>query len=409
MLWASQSLALFGDAFYVIALVTLVYRETGAATWTALVPIVRMGGLLVSGILAPLAIRRYPLAALLKAAQGGQTLFLLLLAMYAASGIGAVSLPLLFALIALASLAEGVVAPGRNSLLPRLVPEARLVQANGYLSATDQSAQFAGWALGGTLAAVIGPGGVLWLAAGLFVLALAAVLGIREPRRPGAVPDDRPESGWQAIRGGWVVIWRSPLLRTVVVTEVIEGVAGGVWAGALMLVFVRERLHRGEEWWGFINASYLIGAIAGGLLALSISRRIDRSLGLFAIGGAVAFGAITLAFAFAQNPWIALAMSLLLGPPFQMKDIAKRTLFQKNVDAAVLPRVFSAHGTVLYATFGISVFAMSAVSDLAGIQAAYVAAAVLFAISAAFALWNRAAYRASGSPVEAKELTASPR
>ncbi|MBB6669262.1 MFS transporter [Cohnella nanjingensis] len=394
-LWAAQSLALFGDAFYVIALVTLVYRETGTATLTALVPIARVGALLVSGILAPLAIRRYPLVRILRFAQGTQTLFLVLMTIYCALSSGKVSLGMLFLFIALASLAEGCVAPARNSLLPRLVPEDRLVKANGYLSATDQSAQFVGWAIGGTLAATMGSANVLWLSAGLFTLLLAAVFGIRE--KDSSIPHDRAAeaeaSKWQTIREGWVVIWRSRLLRTVTFTEVVEGVAGGVWAGALMLVFVQEQLHLGEEWWGFLNASYLIGAIAGGLIALSLSRRIDRALGAFAIGGAFIFGALTLAYAFAQVPGYALAISLLLGPPYQMKDIAKRTLFQKNVDAALLPKVFSAHGTVLYATFGISVFVMSAVSDLLGIQAAYLVSARLFLASTAFASLNWKAYR----------------
>ena len=38
--------------------------------------------------------------------------------------------------------------------------------------------------------------------------------------------------------------------------EVLEGMAAGVWASAIVYVFVKEILNKNEAWWGYINSSF---------------------------------------------------------------------------------------------------------------------------------------------------------
>ena len=46
-----------------------------------------------------------------------------------------------------------------------------------------------------------------------------------------------------------------------------ETFAGTIWIGAITMAYVTTVLHKGEEWWGYINTSYYVGTLIGGLLA----------------------------------------------------------------------------------------------------------------------------------------------
>lgn len=389
-LWAGQSLALFGDVFFIVALITLLYHQTGSVTYTALVPIFRVCAQLVSGIVAPLLIDRFRLTRIMVLAMVGQTILFALMTLFSEFFLSHTTIGVLFLFVILISFLEAWVAPARNALVPRLVPEERIVKANGYLATTDQTVQFLGWAVGGTVVALIGAEQALWLTFALYLLSVLAMCLVRD--RSEVLPSVRTQkagSNWHSIREGWVMIGKVGSLRTVMLMEACEGIANGAWMGAILLVYVQEILHRGEQWWGFLNAAFLGGSILGGLLVLALARWMDRRLGLAILVGAIGFGLCTFAFSFTTVPWLALLLSVLMGPAGQAKDISKRTLFQRNVDHERLPKVFSAHGTVLYATFGLSAVLMATVADRFGVQMVFWVSAALYVLSVFVGLWNR--------------------
>lgn len=318
-LWVGQSLALFGDVLYIVALVTLIFHYTGTATYTAMVPIVRVGSLMISGLLAPLIIDRYRLHQILIFSLLGQTILFLLLTLFCIFLISLFSVfPILLFVIAISFL-EGWAAPVRNSLVPRLVPKDQLVQANGYLATTDQTVQFVGWAVGGTLIAMIGPESALWITFGLFLLSIISMYFVKDTTEQVKTNRDRVITHkWKSIREGWHTIWKLSSLRTIIMMEIVEGIGNGAWMGAILLVYVKQILHRGEEWWGFINASFMGGSIIGGVVILMFSRWINKYLGLSVIMGALGFGLFTLAFGHTTIPWIALVLSLFMGPISQV-------------------------------------------------------------------------------------------
>lgn len=389
LLWAGQSLALLSDAFYIMALVTMLYAATGTAMAAALVPIVRVAALFTGGVLAPVALGRYPLLAVMRLAQAAQWLFLLLATVLSVTDL---AIAWLLVPLALSSLADGWIAPARQSLVPRLVPSPLLVRANGWLAATDQGAQLAGWAAGGALVALMGGERLLWFSLVLQGISSASAFLLREDSK--GTTDATSVRGWAAsIALGWKTIIASRGLRTVAVSDFVEGSAGGVWAGAIMLAFVRERLGRGEDWWGYLNAAYLVGTLAGSMLVLASASRIERSASAVIVWSAAAAGLCTAAFGLSANPWIAASLCLVLGPPTQAMEISKRTLVQRASEAETLPAVLSASGCVAYASFGLSVLAMGAVSDRFGAVIAYGLASVLLLFSALYSFLNRSALR----------------
>ncbi|MFC4075710.1 MFS transporter [Salinithrix halophila] len=380
-LWLGQALANLADAFYIMAIVTLIYKQTGSAAYSATVPVLRVGAQMASGLLAPLLLDRFPLRGLLIASQGGQTGLLLLLALIIGnfeSGI-----PLILSVVFAVSFLDGWTVPARNAMIPRLVA---LVKANSWLSTTDQTMMLLGWSTGGLLVAWMGNLYTLWITILLFSVSSFLLVFIRDPEGKPIADKKEPLSNWYAIKDSWSTIWSNPVLRRVTLMDLIETLSASVWVGAILLVFVKEVLHRGEIWWGYINASYYAGTLLGGLVVIALSRRLSAHLAVGMFIGAAGNSLLTFVFAFVPIPAVSLILCLLMGPLYQLRDIAQRTLFQQTVSPSLLPKVVAAHGALMYGIFGLSIFLVGIASDLFGIRTIYIGTALLLACSSFLSL-----------------------
>jgi MFS family permease len=386
-LWIGQSFASLADVLYVVALITLLYAATGSATYTAMVAFLRCFSNLVSGFFAPLVLERFPLRSLLIYAQFGQaTLLFGLVVLYIAQL--SVYPPVILGFVILISILEAWILPAKNAIVPRLVSEEQLVKANGLLATVDQGVRLAGWSLGAAVFVWLGALPVLWLTFVLFALSAIAMTRIRESASQSSEQSEL-RSTWHKLQEGWIILWRLPVLKVISALEILEGLAGGIFAGGVMLVYVKNVLHRGEDWWGFINASFLVGTLIGGLGGILLSRLVDRWLGHTIMFGSLIFCALTFSFAWIPIPLAALILNFLMGPAFQLRDIAQRTLCQKWIEPAKLPQVFSAKGTLVFATFGISSVLMAGLTDLFGVQYALTVSATLYAACAVIAVGNK--------------------
>jgi MFS family permease len=376
-LWIGQSSANLGDAFYTLAVVSHLYELTHSATFAAMVPLLRVGAMLASGVVAPLVMVRFSLKGILSASQWGQTG--LLVALYAAISVSVshvTEMMVIFAVILMMAFLDGWTVPTRNALVPRLIPEAQWVKANGWLLTSDQIVQMIGWIAGGVLSAKWGAQALIGLTFGMFLFSSVSLQWVKESGQPRE-KDDKRLPKWQTWLIGWNTLWARPILRRLVMTDILDTAAGGVWVGALTLVFVREILHRGPEWWGWINGSYFAGMIFGGVIVVHLSRHLEHNL-VRAMGwGSLLAGTLVLIYAWNKHPGVALALCLLMGPPYQLRETAQRMLLQKSVDDTLLPYVLAAHGSITYATFALSVLAMSLAADRWGIQTPYIISGLL--------------------------------
>lgn len=412
-LWGSQTLSNMVDVFYTVALITFVLDRTGSVVFATLVPFIRVSAQLVSGLLAPLMIAKYRLTFLLSISQCGQFLLFALLAGYV-SPWGGSSLYVLYGLILLISFLDGWTTPARNALVPRLVSDEALMKANGIISTTDQIVQFAGWAISGVVVSWLGYFPVLLLVAAGYGLAMAVTTIIEdptEPRRKGfwdvrsvsnilennASPEkalDAP-SRWHTLKEGWVALWRSPRLRSLTLIDMTDMIGGSVWAGAFLLVFVKEILMKDEAWWGYINASYFAGAVIGGLLVVTMAKRLDRNTFGAMLSGMIGYAALTAWFALNASAPLTLFIVLITGPFAELAAVSGRTLVQRSVDKDLLPKVLTAQATLSNTIFGLSLLFMSGIAELFGIVNMYLLAVVL-TVLATFVGWlNRKAFRPS--------------
>jgi MFS family permease len=384
-LLAGQSLANFADILFVIAAISFVEEKTHSAIITGLIPIVRVTALLVSGMLAPLLLDRFSLRTVLVGSQMGEAAFLFLMSLLFSLFLAGNHFYYLFALMFGLGFFKGWTVPARNSMVPRLVDPQHLLRANGLLSTADQTVQMAAWGVGGVVVALIGWNHTFWLSLGILLISTVSLLLVRGVFMPEQEAAERT-SKWDSMKEGWIAIWRTPSLRIVTLMDVVEGIANGVWAAAIIIVYVEEVLHKGTDWFGYVNASYFMGTITGGLLVMALAKFVNRRLMVSMIFGSLGISLLTFGYALTSVPSTALFLCVLMGPAFQLRDIAQRTIFQTHADLSVLPKVYAAQGTIISVTFGVSVFFMGLVTDMFGARTAYLVSAALFAMSALLAL-----------------------
>jgi len=381
-LWAGQTLANLGDVFYIVAFISVIYAATGSVMHTAFIPVVIVASQSVSSLLAPLVFQRLSLTGMLVLSQGLKTILLAAASLAVSSGVGEIWL--LFGLGAAIAFMDGWANPARNAMVPQLVGREDLMRANGLLATSDQTVHFAGWAAGGLLVSWLGAGIVLWGTVGAYVVATIAMTGIAPAsEKPREEQGARAATDWLT---GWKTIRDVPVLRLLVAIDIVIGLSGGVWIAAIMLPFVLDVLGQGEEWWGYINAGYMLGAIAGGTLLLMYAERMRRHLFRWIICGTIGVGFFTFCFGSSTNALVALLFSFALGPFLEMVHVSKQTLLQQETEESALPYVMSAKGTIDLLVFGASALVMGAIAEWQGVRAVYYVSAGLLLIAFLFAL-----------------------
>ena len=390
-LWTGQALANCGDLFYVVGLMAIVHEITGSAMYMAMIPFVTTLARFISGCFAPVLMDKYALKLLLLISQWGKTTALLLLVMTRyALGNQEMTVYVILGMVFLISFLDGWAAPASHAMLPRLVPRDELTRANSFVAVVDQIIQLGGWAAGGMLVAMVGGGQVIWLTV---VLAASAAVLMNRMEDPLVSGDSSERRGrppyWSSMREGWVLIWKQPALRTIHVIYVLESIAGVVWIAAILYVYVSEVLHKEEAWWGYINASFFLGLMAGGWCGMKGSRWIDRHIGSLTVYSSFGISLMTLGFGMTSMPWLALMFSAGFGLFDQLKAVSLQTMLQRSVSLQLMPKVYAAQSSLISLVFGASTLLFGYVTDRFGVRATFMAAAGILFLSGCYAFGAR--------------------
>lgn len=401
-LWIGQAFANSGDLFYIVGLMAMIHEITGSAMQMAMVPFLTTMARFISGSFAPVLMDKYSLKSLLASSQIGKTamLFLLLVTCYAL-GEQEVTVYAILGFVFLISLLDGWAAPASHAMLPRLVDAADLTKANSFVAIVDQLIQLGGWAAGGLLVAALGGSNVIWLT---FALALAAAVCMKmiEDRHESS-PEQKEKarvSNWRSIQEGWTLIWKQPSIRAIHVIYVLETMAGVIWIAATIYVYVADVLHREEAWWGYINASFFLGLMLGGLFGMRGAGLIDRNIRKFVICSSFGISIMTFGFGLTSVPWLALVFSAGFGVFEQLKAVSLQTTLQRGISVHVLPKVYAAQSALVSLVFGLSTLLFGFITDEFGVRATYIIAATVLFISGCYALRIRTRLPESGEGLE---------
>jgi hypothetical protein len=159
--------------------------------------------------------------------------------------------------------------------------------------------------------------------------------------------------------------------------DMIELFGGSIWIGAVTLVFVQDALGQDEKWWGYINSAYYSGTILCGILVWKLSKVVNQHLVLFIVIGSVGVSILTVIYSFVSLPVIALFLVILMGPLYQVRDIAQNTFIQITINKDDLGKYLAAKATINQAIFSLSIFIIGLLVDLVNARFVYMFSGLL--------------------------------
>jgi len=240
----------------------------------------------------------------------------------------------------------------------------------------------AGWVIGPALAAIgistIGVVPTFWVTAAAFVLAIAAVAGIRVTE---AIAGSRFEAGdehepfWSSIARGAVILWRDKALR--VLTLAIAVLAMVYMPTELVLMPVHFEAADEPGGYGLtltaLAGGGMIGSFSFGWLSARMSKHRMVVLVMFAITLAI------IPMAFLPALPIFVAAGFLLGLGWGPMNPLLNSLVQTRVPAHVQGRVYGVQNALFYAAPPIGLLLAGVAVEGWGVQVVYAIIGALLA------------------------------
>ena len=178
--------------------------------------------------------------------------------------------------------------PAGQSLPPRLVDDADLLQANALLAMADQSAIVLGPLVAAAVIASVDVRAAFYVDAITFVVGALSVLPLR--LRPLTAPPVRG-SAWREVRAGLRLAWSTPAVRR---TLALAGAAFASWGAFFVLepLYVRDVLHRSSALLGLFQTAFGVGLLVTTAL---LPRLGDRLASVRALAVSVALSGVAAA------------------------------------------------------------------------------------------------------------------
>lgn len=181
---------------------------------------------------------------------------------------GVLTVPLVYAVALLAGGLSVLYDIAATSFLPHVAPRHRLADANGALSVNQAVGATAGPALGGWLAALLGPGALL-VDAGSYLLSAAGLSRVRH-REPAPAPSEVPRLD---VRTGLAGVFGNPPLRALVLHAAAYNLVIELVTVGFLVYFVHDLGHSASAY-GVVMAAGGVGAAAGAVTAPRLIRLI---------------------------------------------------------------------------------------------------------------------------------------
>jgi len=299
---------------------------------------------------------------------------------------------IVYALAVAAAIATTPYRSAQAAVTPSLARSpTELTAANAVTSTVESLASFIGPALAGLLLGLASTGTVFAVTAGFVAVSTLFVLRIDAPRTERQREIEATTIASEAL-AGFRTLAREPALRVLVGLFTAQTFVAGAVQVYLVVVAI-ELLDLGEAGVGFLNSAMGVGALLGGVLALSLTgaRRLSPAF----MVGVVLWGVPLIALGLWPAAVFALIMLGLLGVGNSLVDVAAFTLIQRAVPDEVLARVFGVLQMLWLASVGVGAIVAPLLIELLGLEAALIATGVF--LPALVFLFGRKVARIDGA------------
>ncbi|MGI9030099.1 MAG: MFS transporter [Ilumatobacteraceae bacterium] len=308
MRWAAaEGISMFGTSVSSVALPLVVYEATGSAAQTGALYALRVVPYLLFGLVAGPVADRYDRRRLIIG--GNMAEGLLVATIPVASVLGVLTVAQVYVVALLAATAFVFSDAAVFGAVPALVGPGRLAAANGFLASLGSGAEIAGPAIGGALAALIGPTNVVWIDAGSFLAAAAVQSTIRSSFRTGAAPSSG--STLRAhVRRGLSFIRHHRVVATLLGVGFGNSFAFGAVLG-LIVPFAVEQLGLADRD-GRIGVLYSAGAVGSLITGLVVGRLFRPERVVWIVPSTIAVSAMAAAGLATSTAWAPAAALLVV-------------------------------------------------------------------------------------------------
>lgn len=242
------------------------------------------------------------------------------------TGDGAVSRPLLVICVLIIGLGNAYFFPSFGSVVPSLVGKEDLPGAVSLQFVQLNVSRVIGPVIGLWIFRRSGIHWVFWINAASFLILIAAVLAIR-PSKSRAVSN---EPTLARIRAGFVLVWRTPILRWPILTIASMSMFCLAFLG-LMPAIADERYGIGSKTVGYqwLFASFALGAALGAIGVGSFLTKASQVL--VARNGLVLFSLALIAFGTARSKSAAYPLAFTVGVTYFVVATSLSTALQKSL------------------------------------------------------------------------------
>ena len=367
-LWFGGFISIMGDMVLNVALPFFVYQVSGSTLATAVMVAAELLPRLLFGSIAGVFVDRWDRKKVMVVTSLSQGLVILPLFLVQSTE----TLWIVYVISFLQVTFAIFFGPAENALLPLLVPEDKLIQANSLNALNNNFARLIGPPLGGGILALWGLTGVVLLDSLTFLIAGLMILSIRQSGRATPLQETDVHAGGSSWRRFWkewaegMEIVRKDRVVAVLFLTVVMLNFGGIMIDPLGAAYIIDVVKSSAEIFGLLIAVQAVGGILGGLVAGRVAERISAAR-LYGWAEIVLGVILILRYNIPELP-ILFVMTLLVGFPAALGMAALETLFQRNVPNTHLGRIYGALNSTVGMTSLFGVLGISGVlGDLLGI------------------------------------------
>ena len=390
---SSQAISLFGSSLVSYAILWRITLDTQSGLMMTLY---MLFGFFPTFFMSPFAgvwADRYDRKRLIMLADGTIALATLVLAVLFMAGYQA--LWLLFVIPVVRALGAGIQMPAASAFMPQLVPEDKLMKANGLFSSMNSAIMLVSPMVSGFLLSVTSLEIILMIDVVTAAIAILVMLRLKVPAliKVEAGPDNKY---WQELVAGLRYVRRHEYLGRffVFITLLFFMVTP-----AAILTPLQVTRSFGQDIWRLtaIEVVFSAGMLGGGLLIAALGGFRNRVHMMAA--STFVIGVTTLLLGLVQNFWIYLAIMAAVGLTLPMFNTPATVLLQEKVEGEYLGRVFGVMGMISSGVMPLAMLAFGPLADAVSIEWLLIGSGLLLSVLAAGLTLNKSLVRAGESAV----------
>ena len=380
-IWSGQAISLIGSQLAQFGLVWWLTQTTGSATVLATATLVAILPSVVLGPFAGTLIDRWNRRRVMLVADSFVALVSAWLAYLFWSG--SMSVWHVYAAMLARAVGGAFHWPAMQASTSLMVPKEHLARVAGLNQTLQGALNVVSPPLGAILLGLLPLHGIMAIDVATAVAAIGPLffVTIPQPEKPETTDADAggQPSLWRDMRAGLRYVWEWPGLRAVLgMAMIINFVINPAFS--LMPLLVTEHFKGGALQLGWLESSWGIGMLLGGLL-LSVwggfRRRVYTSLTGLVLSGISIMG---LGLVPANGFWLALGTLFVSGFMNPLINGPFFAILQATVAPDMQGRVFTLAGSLSQAMMPLSLAVAGPVGDLVGVRSWYVAGGAIFAL-----------------------------